>query len=568
MLEQLLIRNIALFEEAGIQFGTGLHVLTGETGAGKSLVVDAVNFLCGAKTDKDIIRVGSDKAYVEGIFRVDGLSGVLNLLQEMDVTPDEEQLILSRELSSKGRSVFRVNGMAVSNSVYQELTSKLIDIHGQHEHQSLLHEQAHLNFLDMLGDAEHEKLLNVTREAYQTYANHKKMLSSAQKSSLERNERMDLLEMRRKELASAKLVPGEEEELQKEKLMLRNADKMISTIEGVNRALIESSGEETAGSLIRSSSLLLEKIKDYHPDFPAIQSRLDSLYYEIEEISHDLMTQLRGISMDDSRLEEVELRLDLLRKLQRKYGPDSEAMLKVLKEVEDELSKYETLEEDMDKLQKLVSDSEKQYKTAAFALSKSRYDLAREYEKKIEGVLHELNMNGTRFYIQVDTDNKQLAQDGIDKVSMLISANVGEELRPLSKIASGGELSRIMLAMKTMTAQKNEIPTMVFDEIDTGVSGKTAQVIAQKLWDIARFRQVICVTHLHQLASMANNQFLVSKEEQDMRTKASVHLLNEDERVKEIAKMLGDLDTQGASSLSHAKVLLTDGAKYRSESKK
>ncbi len=566
MLDQLLIRNIALFEEAGIQFGTGLHVLTGETGAGKSLVVDAVNFLCGAKAERDIIRVGGEKAYVEGIFHVDGLPSVLDTLNEMDIDLEDGQLILSREMSVKGRSVFRVNGMAVAAAVYQQLTSKLIDIHGQHEHQSLLHEQAHLRFLDMLGDDAHEKLKIKVKEAYLTYAASKKALSVAEKNLRERAERVDLLELRRKELSAAKLVPGEEEELQQEKTMLRNADKMLHSLKGMVQALSESQGEETAASLIRQAGQLMERIKDYHPDFIEMQARLDSLYYEVEELGHELNTRLRDLNLDENRLEAVETRLDALRKLQRKYGPTSEAMLLLLSEVENELKSYETLDEDMETLRKQLFNSEKEYKTLAIKLSDSRNRLALLYAKRIEGVLHELNMSGTRFLIQVDKDENQMNQDGMDKVSMLISANVGEDLKPISKIASGGELSRIMLAMKTMSAQKNEIPTMVFDEIDTGVSGKTAQVIAQKLWDIARFRQVICVTHLHQLAAMANSQFLVIKEEKDGRTNTSVVPLSQETRVEEIAKMLGDLDTQGDSGKNHAKVLLKDAQAYRERS--
>lgn len=566
MLDQLLIRNIALFEEAGIQFGTGLHVLTGETGAGKSLVVDAVNFLCGAKAERDIIRVGSEKAYVEGIFHVDGLSSVLDTLNEMDIDLEDGQLILSREMNVKGRSVFRVNGMAVAAAVYQQLTSKLIDIHGQHEHQSLLHEQAHLRFLDMLGDDAHEELKIKVKEAYLTYAASKKALSAAEKNLRERAERVDLLELRRKELSAAKLVPGEEEELQQEKTMLRNADKMVHSLKGIVQALSESQGEETAASLIRQAGQLMERIKDYHPDFTEMQARLDSLYYEVEELGHELNTRLRDLNLDENRLEAVETRLDALRKLQRKYGPTSEAMLLLLSEVENELKSYETLDEDMETLRKQLFNSEKEYKTLAIKLSDSRNRLALLYAKRIEGVLHELNMSGTRFLIQVDKDENQMNQDGMDKVSMLISANVGEDLKPISKIASGGELSRIMLAMKTMSAQKNEIPTMVFDEIDTGVSGKTAQVIAQKLWDIARFRQVICVTHLHQLAAMANSQFLVIKEEKDGRTNTSVVPLSQETRVEEIAKMLGDLDTQGDSGKNHAKVLLKDAQAYRERS--
>lgn len=563
MLEQLLIRNIALFEEAAIQFGPGLHVLTGETGAGKSLVVDAVNFLCGARTDRDFIRTDSDKAYVEGVFSVEGLPGLQASLDQMEVEPEDGRLILSREMNTKGRSLFRVNGLAVSLAVYQQLTALLVDLHGQHEHQSLLHESRHLHFLDLLGDAAHAALMQQTKEAFLAFSAARKALEQARQASADKAERMEILALRKKELREAKLVPGEEESLQAEKTMLRNADKMIGAINGVNAALFEGAGEETAGSFIRTALQLLEKIVDYQPAFRELHDRLTALSYELEEIGHDLNAQLRGISLDNKRLEQVEDRLDQLRKLQRKYGPTSEAMLQTLNEVESELRQYETLDEDLERLEAEAVFAEQAFVAAAGDLSVSRSALAQKYGKLMESALAELNMAGTRFQIRVERQPDLRLSEGMDKVSMLIAPNAGEELKPLAKIASGGELSRVMLAMKAMAAQKNEVPTMVFDEIDTGVSGHTALVIAQKLWDIGRFRQVICVSHLHQLAAMASSHYLVTKAEQGGRTRAAVQLLEIKEREREIAKMLGDLDTQGKSGLQHAKVLLEDGARYR-----
>lgn len=565
MLEQLLIRNIALFEEARIQFSSGFHVLTGETGAGKSLVVDAVNFLCGARMDKGILRTGARQAYVEGIFQVKGQQEILNLLFQQEIALEDGQLILSREYASSGRSVYRINGMAVSLSMYQDITGLLIDLHGQHEHQSLLHDSKHMGYLDLLGDDTHEGLMQATEDAYRNYDQAKESYEAALKSSLSRVERMEILNLRLKELTDAKLVPGEEESLQAEKNLLRNAEKITHALSEINQALFDAPAQDTAGSLLLAAQTQLEKILPYHPALEPFLARLTSLYYELEEFSHDLNTQFRGIVHDDQRLEEVEQRLDLLRKLQRKYGPTSEDMLQFLKQIEDELAELTNLDENLERLKEQLHQLEDRYLISAKALSASRKQLASVVEKRIEQVLNQLNMPSARFQIEVTTDSKAFHAHGMDQVRMMIAPNVGEEMKPLSRIASGGELSRVMLAMKTLSAEKNVVATMVFDEIDTGVSGFTAMIIAQKLSDIGRFRQVICVTHLHQLAAMADHQFHVSKAEDAGRTQATVHELNNQGRMEEIAKMLGDIKTQGESSLQHARVLLEDAKKYRDE---
>ena len=567
MLESLVIRNIALFEEAGIEFAEGFHVLTGETGAGKSLVVDAVNFLCGARMDRSLLRTGAKQAYVEGIFQVQDHQELLNLLKAQSMEADDGRLILSREYASNGRSVYRVNGMAVALALYQELTSRLIDLHGQHEHQSLLHDSKHLRYLDMLGDQHHDGLLLQTREAFEQYQQAKSAFEDAQQSSLTRAERVDLLSMRQKELREARLVPGEEDSLQAEKTMLRNAEKITTAAMEINLALFDAPARDTASSLLLEAGNQLDKAAAFLPVLEPIKDRLSSLYYELEEIGHDLNTLLKDVVHDDYRLEEVEQRLDLLRKLQRKYGPTSEEMLLFLSQVEEELASLSTLEESLERLKALQDKAEQDYLSCANALSASRSKMAAVLEKRIEAVLHDLNMVSTRFHIEVVKRPDARHMDGMDQVRMMIAPNIGEEMKPLSRIASGGELSRVMLAMKTLSAEKNIVPTMVFDEIDTGVSGATAMTIAQKLSDIGQYRQVVCVTHLHQLAAMAQRQYHVSKTEEGGRTQASVQLLDTKQRTDEIAKMLGDLKTQGESSLQHAKVLLEDAAKYRNRKK-
>ncbi len=563
MLESLLIRNIALFEEARIDFGPGLHVLTGETGAGKSLVVDAVNFLCGAKTDKSLIRTGSEKAYVEGLFSLDNLPAVIDILQQFSYDIEDAQLVLSRELSSKGRSVYRINGIACTLTIYQELTSRLIDLHGQHEHQSLLQENKQRQFLDLIGDAYHTALLQATSQAYAELSAVKKEYETALAASRSRMDRVEILILRQKELKNARLESGEDERLQEERDMLRNAEKIAAAIREANEAIFEANDKQTALSLLDQAHTALDRISSYGKTYAEFSEKLQNLYYELEDIGRELSTHTRGIYQDDRRLEEVENRLDFLRKLQRKYGPTTQEMLETLTKTEEELEAFESLDDKLECLSKAVTEKEHAYHKAASALSQSRQALARQCACRIEEVLHELNMSSTRFYIRVDADLQAVQAEGYDRIVMMIAPNAGEEPMPLSLIASGGELSRVMLAMKTLSAEKNEVPTMVFDEIDTGVSGQTAMVLAKKLWSIARFRQVICVSHLHQLAAMASSQYQVSKQEVDGRTLTSVSLLDEEARVQEIAKMLGNIRSQGETSVHHARVLLEDAAALR-----
>lgn len=564
MLEHLLIRNIALFEEAEIHFGAGLHVLTGETGAGKSLVVDAVSFLCGAKIDRDILRTGSEKAYVEGLFHVSMYQNVLDYLAGQELEPDEGSIAISREYSSSGRNLYRIGGIAVSPAIFKDLTSLLIDLHGQHEHQSLLQEKQHMAYLDSFGDDNHQALLMQTEISFKTLSQTGRHYRQAKETQATAEERLEILKLRRKELQLAKLRPGEEEELQQSRNVLRNAQKINEALKGANSLLTDPpEQEDTALSLSMQALKSLNQIADINPQFSLFAERLNTVYYEIEELGYDLSRMMRDIDADSAKLEEVETRLDFLRKLGKKYGSSVEDMMQTMQSIEAEIRKLDLLDEDLEQLRKQAESAEQQFFDTSSRLSHSRKDLAKRLEHEMESLLGELNMMGTRFSIVIRTDPQTPHPYGIDQVAMMVSPNIGEDLKPLSKIASGGELSRLMLAMKALTAEKNKVPTMVFDEIDTGVSGKTAIVIAKKLWDIARYRQVICVTHLHQLASMANTHFQVSKHGEDGRTQARIQKLDENQRMLEIAKMLGDIATQGDSSLQHAEVLLRDAAVYR-----
>lgn len=564
MLEQLIIRNFALFEEITVSFSQGLSVLTGETGAGKSLVVDALNFLCGSKADKDLIRAGNEKGYVEGLFQADGNQELLEALTELEIEPEEGSLLISRELNLSGRSISRINGLPVPLAILKRVTETLVDIHGQHEHQSLLQESRHLRQLDSFGDEKHLALIEQVKTDYEAYRQLNQQYQEARSSAAAREEQLDLLRMRDRELESAKLQPGEDEQLSQQRDLLRHAGKIKHAVESTYQALYEGGhAEESAWSLTSQGLKQMENILSLDPRFQEIHSRIQSACYELEELGHDLRSIADSTDTDGRRLEEVEERLDLIRKLSRKYGSSTDEMLLTWQGIKEQINQLESLDETLEALEKALEKNRSRYLASAQALSTARVKLARAFEGLIEKGLKELNMARSRFKVEVKPDPARFSQDGLDEVRMMIAPNLGEDFKPLAKIASGGELSRLMLAMKAITAEANAVPTMVFDEIDTGISGATAQVIAHKLWDIARFRQVICVSHLHQIAAMASSQMEVEKLEKDGRTNTAIRLLPDEDRVQAVAAMLGGTDTLARSGQQHARSLLEEAASYR-----
>ncbi|MGI6696056.1 MAG: DNA repair protein RecN [Christensenellales bacterium] len=566
MLEQLLIHQFALFEEITVGFSSGLCVLTGETGAGKSLVVDAVSFLCGGKADKDMIRTGSDKAYVEGLFSVDDNRELLETLSALEMEAEEGTLVVSRELSRSGRSISRIDGVPVSLGVLKQVTENLIDIHGQHEHQSLLQENRHLGYLDSFGGSQHVALIESVKSDYESYRQQNKAYQDALASAQAREEQLDLLRLKDKELAAANLVSGEEEELTQSRDLLRHADRIKQALQGAYQALYEGGPDgESAWGLTNQALKYIDSIAEMDSRLQDVLTRMQSSFYEIEELGHDLRALNDDIDTDSTRLESVEERLDLIRKLSRKYGASVDEMIETWQDIKARIKHLETLDETLDKLANSLEQTKAQYKKSARMLSQSRINLAKRFEKLIEEHLKELNMASSRFQVAVTADPERFSSTGMDDVRMLIAPNLGEDFKPLAKIASGGELSRLMLALKAITAENNAVPTMVFDEIDTGISGRTSQVIARKLWDIARFRQVICVSHLHQIAAMASTQMEVEKGEAEGRTQTVIRALNEEERVLPLSIMLGGTQTMEESGRQHAKTLLKEAAAYRAK---
>lgn len=561
MLQNLTVQNIALVSRLSVSFYDGMHALTGETGAGKSIIVDSLMLLLGGRMNKDLIRTGCDKALVQGLFDVTGLKAVASFCDENGIDCEDGQLVLTREITLQGRSVCRAGGIMLPLQSYKTLTAMLMDIHGQHEHQSLMDDKNHLHILDAFGEKEHQTLLSDVAQAYETYHDALRRVAQLKKDVADNQERLDLLRFQQGELKNANLQPGEEDELTKERDLNRNAEKIRSKLSGAYAEVYDGASGASAAELLRSASALLRDISAYDDDFSQLGERLTNLYYEAEDIGLTLRDKLDGLNFDENRLEEIEARLELIRRLSRKYGATSQDMLDKLHKIEALLDNIENADDELSRLEKEAEKQKKAYMEKAERLSASRRALADKFCKKMEIQLGDLNMKGTSFVVSFNRIDPSAF--GIDECVFLISPNRGEKLQSLSETASGGELSRLMLAIKSITAEQSSIPSMVFDEIDTGISGRTAQVVAEKMADIARFRQVLCVTHLTQIASMADHQYLVEKGFDGERTVTHIEELDQAGRVQELARMLGGVEADSESARAHGSELLRQAEKYK-----
>lgn len=558
MLLSLDIRNIALMDEMQVEFGAGLHVLTGETGAGKSILVDAVALLLGGRAQKELIRNGCDKARVEGVFDLADCPAAQALLAEMELE-DGDELILCREITMQGRSVCRVNGRQTPLTAYQQLAGLLMDIHGQHEHQFLMDEKRHLSMLDASGGPAHQRLLERTKADFTVWLASQKALDQLREKSVEAQERIELLQMRVAELRAADLVAGEEDTLIQERDRFRNSEKIETGLRGAYDAVYD--GASPAAESLRAAVNALSPIERLDPAYAALRARLDGLYYEAEDVGLALRDLLSGLDSDPARQEEVQFRLDTLRRLSRKYnGADSATLLEKQREMEAELSTFENLDDLLEQAERREMALRRVYLQTADELSASRHALAEKFEKEMEIQLQDLNMGGTRF--SVSFKEAFATTLGSETVAFLIAPNRGEEMQPLSKIASGGELSRLMLAIKSVAAKREGTPSMIFDEIDTGISGRAAQVVGEKMAAIAKERQVLCVTHLQQIAALADRHYLVEKSFDGQRTRTRLTPLSGEERVSEIARMLGG---EGESARAHAREMLKRAAEAKAE---
>jgi len=563
MLTELLIRNLAIIDEVQVPFQPGFNVLTGETGAGKSIIIHAINFLVGGKGDIDLIRTGAETLLVEAVFDLTNCPQVKTVLEEVGIETEDGTLILSRELSRAGKSRCRINGRAATIAMLKQIGKSLIDIHGQHEHQSLLDPTNHLRFLDAFGGEELTALKERYYSLYRQLMQVERELTELQQSERERMQRLDLLRYQAEEIDRANLREGEEEDLLQERQLLVNAERISERVSYAVRCL---TGERGVLDSLGEAMQSLKEIASLDPNLQSWHDALSQAFDTIQEVGFELERYASRIEFDPERLEEVESRLDLLKRLKRKYGDSISAILQYRQQIEQELQRLETSEERLETLQREREQLRKELAETAKALSEVRQEIARQLERTVQNHLKALMMERARFKVAIDRlpdpNGLQLPEgtfafnrDGIDQVEFLISTNPGEPLKPLAKIASGGEISRTMLALKASLQRTHEIPILVFDEIDVGIGGKTAEAVGEKLREVSRYAQVLCVTHLPQIAALADWHLQVEKITEGKRTRVIVTPLEYDERVKELARMLsGKQITQ--ASLQHAQELL------------
>ena len=562
MLLELNIENIALIESLRIEFGQGLNVLTGETGSGKSIVVDCVNLVLGGRAERDLVRTGAEKGRVQALFDVSGCAPARALAEELGADCEDGLLAVSRELSRGGRNVCRVSGAIVPLSALRRLTGMLMDIHGQHEHQSLLNPARHIDFLDAFGDAGHaarmEQVRKLHAERTQQASALKKLLSDA----AEKARLIDMLTFQTGEIAEAKLKPGEEERLTAKLRVLENAEKIH---EGVDRAyaLTYRGGSRAASAqeLLQRAAEAMEGIAGIDPRYEALSGRLRELYYSVQDVGYELQDILDHLTFDPAKIDKISERLDQIDRLERKYGPSLEDVIAFGERAGARLEELRASDERVEERKAALKRVDAELKTACEALTQSRRALADGLSRAVMEQLGDLGMAKTRFEIRIEPEAKPGAT-GADRVEFLISPNPGEPLKPMSAIASGGELSRIMLALKAISMDAGGVDSMVFDEIDTGVSGRMAQVVGEKMCRIARSHQVLCVTHLPQIAALGDVHFVVEKRTDGERTQTSVHRLDDEGRVRELSRLVGGAE-DSESSLSHARHMLSDAAGVR-----
>ncbi len=531
MLSLLHIENIAVIELAEISFGRGFHVLTGETGAGKSILIDAISAILGERSYRDMIRTGSDKASVRAIF-----TDVPEYpwFEENGVEYDPE-VVIQRDIYLDGRNNCRVNGTAVTVSILRKLGIQLINIHGQHDSASLFDENNHLRFLDDFAENSH------LREIYgEKYATVDSLNREIERFSMDEGEKLRKLEMLKYQIAEiekAELEAGEDEALEERRKVLQNAEKLSDGLNSAVENLYGSDDTDGAISLISNAQHEIARLSRYTESYNEIQEKLMDLLYSLQDAADELRDQRDDLSYSGDELEQIEARLDVIHRLRRKYGADCTEILAYLEKAQKELDEIEFSDDHLEKLKRKLLKAEKEAWDAAYALRDSRIMAAEALSARILDELSQLDMPKVQF--SCNFTELELTPNGADSVAFYMSANAGEALKPMSKVASGGELARIMLAIKNVLAQQDQVPTLIFDEVDTGVSGRAAVKVAEKLHSIAGTKQVLCVTHLPQIAARGDNHMLISKSERDGRTYTSVTPLDREGRKQELARIIG-----------------------------
>ena len=562
MLSELSVKNFALIEKLNIEFKSGLTVFTGETGAGKSIILDALDILMGARAYTEIIRTNKKSAYIEALFHPNKKDEINQILKQNGIEAEDDMLLISREINQDGRNKGRINGQLVTVSLIQEIAPFLVDVHGQHEQQSLLNDDTHLMILDQYIKNDINDLKNEIKDDYKNINKLKSKLNSIDIDEQSRARKIDLYQFQIDEIKKADLKPNEDEELFKEYKKLSNLEDIYALLGEIDN-LISSSDYNQEGMMDKIGHYMksLEEYTDYDDKLNEFHQIIRDVYYMLEELGFDLNDYISNVEFDKNKLLQVEERLDLINKLKRKYGDSIEEIIEYKEDLEEKLNKLKNQTEYIEKLKQDLDKLHRKYDKKAKELSKIRKKYAQDFTQDIENELKDLAMKKAK--LKVEFNNKKRSEDGIDDLVFLISTNPGEDLKPLSKIISGGELSRIMLAFKNIMADIDRVETIVFDEVDKGIGGKTAQKMAEKLYRISKKRQVICVSHLPQVASMGDNHYYINKSTgQDKKTVTNIKNLDQDDIIKELARMLGGVKLTNTTK-SHAREMLEMAAEKK-----
>lgn len=542
LIQELHIQNFAIIQELSLDFHEGMTVLTGETGAGKSIIIDAVGLLAGGRGSTEFVRHGSKKCVLEGHFSFKNNEELKYALEKYEVDVEDNILIIQRDIYATGRTVCRVNGSMVTISALKEIGGALIDIHGQNEHQELMYPESHIGLLDYYGSSSLKKIKQEYTAVYKKYRALKKEHDEWQFNEQEIAQRLDILRFQVSEIEEAKLQVNEEESLQEEEQKLSNYQSIVQALNTSYDAL-QGDGELSGLDLVGQAMDSMDSVANMDQQFKQISETISAAFFALQEASSDIYSELDSLEYDEGRLNEIEERLNLIQQLKRKYGHSIDEILSFYEKASDELEKIENREDQLDHLSRQLEKLEKELVEKGKVLSSIRRKVAKELEEAIQEQLKALYMEKVIFSVNFKTDindfiSAKALESGIDRIEFYVSTNPGEPLKPLSKVASGGELSRMMLALKTIFSKAQGITSIIFDEVDTGVSGRVAQAIADKIHSVAIHSQVLCITHLPQVAAMADQHLFISKSIESDRTRTHVEMLDEDNKTQEIARML------------------------------
>lgn len=551
MLTNLYIENIAVIEKTNIEFAQGLNVLTGETGAGKSIIIDAISAVLGRRTSRELVRTGAQSAFVSATFSGIG-KAALDTLSELGYTLEDDELIIEREFTLSGKNNCRINGRPAAVSVLRDVGRYLINIHGQHESYELMSPDLHIGYIDALGNL--SPMLSKYREEFAEYKEISRVLNQKQSDDKDRARRADLLRFQIEEIEGADLAVGEADALTEERLILSNSQRLRELFSTALFYLNPDNGEFQGGlSLVSDSADSMDSASQLIPSISVLSERLRSCYYELEDISYEISKEADNLEDNPARLEEIEVRLDLINKLMKKYGDTEVEILQYLEDIKQELSAIERFEEDREKLYIEQQASFERCTKIAGDISKRRAEVSDMFSKEVSHQMKLLDMPSA--VVEVAQRAVPLGENGADDIEFLVSTNAGEPVKPVAKVASGGELSRMMLAIKNVLSSSDPTDTLIFDEVDTGISGSAARRVGDALKRVSIGTQSLCVTHLPQIAALADSHYLISKSESDGRTFTQVKLLDTQGRVEELARIIGGVEV-GEAAYDYARELL------------